>query len=572
MTLEAVPRLAGSPSPLARMAFRRLFFDKTTPHIENALDYLHTLLTTDFSREVVVSTPLIETHADEVQSCELCIIGAGISGLNALFVASQYLAKTDKIVIIDRNSAPGGMWNDVYDYCRLHAPHSGFTVGDIAWNWSRPRHYLATGAEVKAHLVHCLDVIRERAVLQELYGHTVTGCDEVQTKRGAVARIEYHANDGSDRPRVIEAKKVIKAFGFDVPLPDPLALTSQNVITTTPLRLSHDSGLDGTTPVYVVGGGKTGLDTAHALVTRAPERSVTLINGKGTVFVNRATLFPRGARRWWDGRLLVSAFRDMALRYDGTNEDETFEYFRREYAIHLDGSAEQFLFGILSEEERDAIAAGLRDIVNDYLEDVVDGAKGPEIVLRSGRRIAVEPRSVFVNCTGHLVRHTHTYEPYLSRQGAILTITPRSMVHYLSSVSAYFLTHMFFLDKLATAPLYEFDAEAAFSKHRRMCHTAAMSVSFMNLNVLLRALPFRVFDRCGLDLDRLYPLHRRVRALIDLKLHGKRYIAHCREALDRVHEIYGVRCGPLTATSDRLRGTEAEEGAYEIGVELPSAG
>lgn len=518
-----------------------------------------------------MSNRLAEANADQVQSCELCIIGAGIAGLNALFVASQYLKKTDRVAVIDRNPGPGGMWNDVYDYCRLHAPHPGFTVGDTAWTWSKPQDYLATGAEVKAHLVHCLDLIRGRVDLEELFGHTVTGCDEVLTNRGTVARIEFHPNDGSDRPRVIEAKKVIKAIGFDVPSPEPLALASRYVITTTPQRLSQDSGFDGRSPVYVVGGGKTGMDTAHALITQAPERPITLVNGKGTVFVNRATIFPQGARRWWGGQLIISAFRDVAMRYDGTNEDKTFDYFRREYTVHLDGSAEQFLYGILSEEERDAIAGGLRGIVNDYLDDVIDGAQGPEMVLRSGRRVAVEPGSVFVNCTGHLVRHAHHYEPFISQRGTILAITPRSVIHYLTSVSAYFLTHMFFLDKLGSTPLYEFDAEAAFGKHRRMCHTAVMSVSFMNIILLLKALPFRVFDRCGLDLDRLFPLPRRAAALIDIKLHGKRYLAHCRDALDRVREIHGVRCGPLTASPDRPLSIGSELSTYEMGVDLGSA-
>jgi hypothetical protein len=491
-----------------------------------------------------------EANADDVQGCDLCILGAGIAGLNALFVASQYLEKNDRVVIIDRRSGPAGMWNDVYDYCRLHLPHPAFTVGDIGWTWSKPTDYLASGAEVKAHLVHCMDAIRRRADLKELYGHNVTGCDEVATKLGTLVRIEYHSNEAPGRRRVIEAKRVIRAFGFDVPVPEPLALTSRNVITTTPERLSQGGGFEASSPVYVVGGGKTGMDTAHALIKRTTGRSINLINGKGTVFVNRATFFPRGARRWWDGRLLVSVFCDMAMRYDGTNEDEAFEYFRRQYGVQLDGTAERFLFGVLSEEERDVIAGGLRSIVDDYLDDVVDGPNGPEIVLRDGKRISVEPGSVFVNCTGYIVRHRHAYEPYLSQQGAILTITPRSMVHYLSSVSAYFLTHMFFLDKLRNAPLYEFDSEAAFAKDRRVCHTAVLSLSLMNLIVLLDALPFRVFDRCGLDLDRLFPLYRRLGAVIDLKLNGKRYLAQCRKALDRVREIHGLRCGPLTPNTE----------------------
>jgi hypothetical protein len=258
----------------------------------------------------------------------------------------------------------------------------------------------------------------------------------------------------------------------------------------------------------------------------------------------------------------------MAMRYDGTNEDEAFEYFRRQYGVQLDDKAERFLFGVLSKEERNAIAAGLETIVDDYLDDVVDGPNGPEIVLRGGKHVAVAPGSVFVNCTGYLVRHAHAYEPYLSQQGCVLTITPRSMIHYLSSVSAYFLTHMFFLDKLRNAPLYEFDSEAAFAKDRRVCHTAVLSLSLMNLIVLLDALPFRVFDRCGLDLDRLFPLHRRLAAVIDLKLNGKRYLAQCRKALDRVREIHGWQCGPLSAAPSDPGSTDAKPAPRGMGADL----
>src|SRR5690606_32142325 len=174
--------------------------------------------------------------ADDVQRCDLCILGAGIAGLNALFVASQYLGKGDKVVIIDRRSGPAGMWNDVYDYCRLHLPHPAFTVGDIAWGWSKPVDYLASGGEVKAHLVACMDAMRGRVDLKELYGHTITACEEAAPESGAVVRVEYRANDEPGRVRVIQAKKVIKAFGFDIPVPEPLPLSSRNVITTTPER------------------------------------------------------------------------------------------------------------------------------------------------------------------------------------------------------------------------------------------------------------------------------------------------------------------------------------------------
>jgi len=57
--------------------------------------------------------------------------------------------------------------------------------------------------------------------------------------------------------------------------------------------------------------------------------------------------------------------------------------------------------------------------------------------------------------------------------------------------------------------------------------------------------PIQVFGRCGLDLNRWYPLPRRLAALVKLKLNQKRYIKHCRNTLDYIHKEYALRCGLL---------------------------
>ncbi len=71
---------------------------------------------------------MIEAAKGDTEIVDLCIIGAGCAGLNALLVPSQYLGKTDRVVVADRDDAPGGMWNAVYDYSRLHQPHPAFTL------------------------------------------------------------------------------------------------------------------------------------------------------------------------------------------------------------------------------------------------------------------------------------------------------------------------------------------------------------------------------------------------------------------------------------------------------------
>jgi len=88
-----------------------------------------------------------DPRAEDI-SCDLCILGAGIAGLNALFVASRYLSRDDRVVVVDRRAGVGGMWLSTYDYVRLHQPHSFFTAGNIPWTFGKERSHLATRAEV----------------------------------------------------------------------------------------------------------------------------------------------------------------------------------------------------------------------------------------------------------------------------------------------------------------------------------------------------------------------------------------------------------------------------------------
>src|SRR6185295_16329520 len=97
-----------------------------------------------------------------VERCDVCIVGAGIAGLNALFVASRYLSRDQKVILVDRRERVGGMWVDTYPYVRLHQPHPMFTAGNIEWTLGQDRSYLATKGEVLDHFQYCLDVINQR--------------------------------------------------------------------------------------------------------------------------------------------------------------------------------------------------------------------------------------------------------------------------------------------------------------------------------------------------------------------------------------------------------------------------
>jgi cation diffusion facilitator CzcD-associated flavoprotein CzcO len=161
--------------------------------------------------------PSTDTARDvEVETCDVCIAGAGVAGLNALFVASQYLSRDQKVILVDRRHRVGGMWVDTYPYVRLHQPHPMFTAGNIEWTLGQDRSYLATKDEVLDHFGHCLNVIKQRVRVDEYFGWAVESDDETD----GIVRVTCRSSDG--RRRVIDAKRLIKAYGFESKPNDPL--------------------------------------------------------------------------------------------------------------------------------------------------------------------------------------------------------------------------------------------------------------------------------------------------------------------------------------------------------------
>ncbi|MFK7965312.1 MAG: FAD-dependent oxidoreductase [Burkholderiaceae bacterium] len=485
------------------------------------------------------------------QPYDLCIVGAGIAGLNALFVATQYLPKTARVALIDRHATSGGMWNTAYPYVRLHQPHPMFTVGNMKWQWNKPKDYLATRDEVLVHLEYCLAQLRQRVRLTELYGHSVVEVEEVLGEKEFNVKLTATQLDEPNGLIHITSKKLIEASGFDVPQPSALSISSQQVHSVAPQDLDMT---DSKAPVYVVGGGKTGMDTVLEVLRRSPECEVSLINGRGTVYVKREIFAPKGLKNWRQGVLLSRCLEDLALRYNGKNAEETFEYFRQTYSVEPTPNGDHNLFGFMSEEESNEIAAGLTSTHPEYLVDVRDTDDGPQMVFKSGKTLSIAPGSTVVNCTGHLYRESKPMQPYLSAYGNVLRVNTRSAIHFLTTVSAYFLTHMFYLGRLPSAELYALDSEALFHKNRKDWHLASLSLGFINLITVIDTLPFKALDQCGQDLDRWFPLHRRVAALLNIKMNKAKYFAHCQASLDTVRERHQIACGPLTVPPESSDG------------------
>jgi len=486
----------------------------------------------------------------ESVDCEVCVLGAGIAGLNALFAASRHVSERAKLVVIDRRDAPAGMWNSTYRYVRLHQSHPMFTAGNIRWQNQLDPYHLASRDEVVGHLQHCFEQISSRATLDARFGYSYIRHEEAA---GPWPVTVYCRRDADGAELRIRTRYLIKAFGYNItPLP-ALALSSQRVLSLAPesANLLQDIAQQGDAPIYVVGGGKTGMDTAHMLLRERPQRKVRVLIGEGTMFLDRDKVNPSRWRRHFAGHTPLEVFLDVARRFDGRNEQMILEHLRKNYCVSLDASCRRYMFGVMSPRENREIRAGLDQVIKDHLVDVVDEEQGPVLVLRSGQRRPVEPGAAFINCAGYL--KAPSYEPYLSAGGHVLSIQPSSTVHFLSSMSAFLLTHMLMLGKLPEAPLYQTDIDALREASRDAFPAAAITLTLYNTSVLVRQLPKSVLAENGLDPSALFPWHRRLLALLRLMLFWKLHPHQLRDTLDVVRERFNVRLGPLQHAAQQPR-------------------
>jgi hypothetical protein len=474
---------------------------------------------------------------------DVAVVGAGVAGLNALAAASQYLTRDHRVLVIDRRSGSGGMWIDTYPYVRLHQPHPFFTAGDIRWTLDADRAYLATKPEVLDHFSHCVDVIRSRVGLDEWLA------TELLSYEPGKSSIQLTCRSADGTPRIAETKRLIKAPGLAIRPNHPLAVSSDRVHSVSPDFCDVRTGeiAQASSPVWVIGGGKTAMDTAHALITAQPGREVNVLAGSGTFFGCRDKLFPTGARRWWGGKPGIPLFLEWSRRFDGTNERDALDWYRATVGVTPTVNARNFAFGLLSIEEAQTIRAGVTHMVSDHLVDAVNRVNGVELQLRSGATRQIEPGSWLVNCTGYIFgeQSQQPYEPYVSMGGKVGIVSPRSALSLLTPFTGYYLGHLMMLGLLGELPLIELDGDSLARKSRAAWACAAVTASLYNLGVIAENVPRKVLSGNGLNPDLWYPPHRYILGALQFTRAYRREREHWRLALDRVQSRFDVRCGPI---------------------------
>lgn len=461
--------------------------------------------------------------------CELCIVGAGYAALNALNAAAKYLNKGDRVVVIDRNETWGGQWLGQYDFVRLHQPYFLFTAGDQRWRLDRDRSHLATRREVLDHLATVPAISAGHLDVTPLFRHEYRGH---RVREGCVEIDAAPLSNDGEAPRTvrIRARRLLKGTGRDIELLPPFRLSStrvRSVAVSDPVLTTREF-LESDAPVYVIGGGKTAMDTILHLARGGRRRPLNVITGSGMWFAVRDNAFPKGRRRHTGGTLTADAFLRMCELFDGENEDAVMASLERQgLMMNVFGHAGNYRLALLSFAERDEIRASVHEVHRGHLVDV----HGPTMTLREGaqrREVPVGDGSWFINCTTHFRPIPH--EPILQDRGAVCA--PQFAMGF-SGTSAYYVTHLWYRDELASIAPQFFRARVDVEpKLRYGPHVALMVMA--NMALAGAHLPLSIFAKFRGDLSKWYPFYRQLPVML-------RVVRKRAEVLRKAEALLGSR-------------------------------
>lgn len=233
-------------------------------------------------------TKLIQNRTKNLHenlSCDYLIVGAGTSGLSFIdTILSENPTAT--VVLVDRNSCPGGHWTTAYPFVRLHQPSCFYGVNSLP---------LGTVRDWRGREVFNRDDRATAAEILEYYERVVAkfkSCGRVKCFFGA----EYKAGEEvlnkseGDTPTTYHQHTFVSACGkaMNVRCIKIVTVSSKVVVPSMrkPLIPVHESvnfipvnGLPGAitskkyTKYVVIGAGKTGVDAVIELLSKGVDQS-----------------------------------------------------------------------------------------------------------------------------------------------------------------------------------------------------------------------------------------------------------------------------------------------------------
>lgn len=305
------------------------------------------------------------------------------------------LSETDAtVVLVDDNHQPGGHWNWVYPFVRLHQPSAYYGVNSLPLGnedsidesgWNAGFFELATGHEVCAYYEHVmhhqllptgrLSYFPSSRFLGDNMFRTLDGAEHTVTVRRRVVDATY---------LLTEVQSMRAAPPFTVA--DGVDVVTPNDLPRHAARHRHFT---------VVGGGKTGMDSCLWLMRNGvPADRLRWIMPRDSWLLNRANVQP--------GPLFVKQLKEsvgtrMTAIAEATSLEDLFLRLEAdENLLRLDSSVLPTMYhcAIVSLGELEQLRL-IDDVVRMGHVDRVDH---DSVALRDGTVDVAEP-SLYVDCT-----------------------------------------------------------------------------------------------------------------------------------------------------------------------------
>ena len=272
---------------------------------------------------------------------DVAVIGAGYAGVNAVCSATRHLPNGARIAWIDSRYSLGGQWVDQYDYVTLHQPYETFTVAGHSWKKKWHWTHLATKQEILEYFEDCVQAAQKSSKVDilRLFGWTMTE----YTSSAEAGSCEVVAVPVKSELSVllVRANLLIMANYLNIKIKRPIIFTANDQVQSTcPVDLLKpymtEMIEESDKPIYVIGSGKTALDTINLLSNRFGVGSrLHCICGHGTIFLNRDHLWPP---KFLERHRHKPTYLDNTVKgimsYDGTNREAVLRNWARSGFVH----------------------------------------------------------------------------------------------------------------------------------------------------------------------------------------------------------------------------------------------
>jgi hypothetical protein len=317
------------------------------------------------------------------------VLGAGATGMAFTDTLISH-AKAD-VVVVDRRHAPGGHWNDVYPFVRLHQPSSFYGVcsvplGSDAIDQHGPNqgyYERASGAEICAYYGR---VMNER-LLPSGQVRFFPMCDYVGPHR-FVSRLTGASYEVRVRKALVDGSYLEPSIPASTAPPFEVEAGVRCVpLGELPRQREHADGY------VVIGAGKTASDACLWLLEMGvPADAITWVKPREAWLVNRH--FAQG------GELVGDLYEGVSLQVQAAAEASSIEdLFTRlsesAQLLRVDEAVAPSMYKAATASTREV--AELQRIRNVVRLGRVRRIERDTIVLDGGR-VATSPRHVHVHC------------------------------------------------------------------------------------------------------------------------------------------------------------------------------